>query len=77
MVDLDPPPPPQSAGEVLGTGRLPNDLVAAFSDRLRVTKEDGGPLPPEKPPRQGVYSLLSHLASGVDPVTGFEQVGIL
>ena len=32
MVNLDSPPPPLSVREVLGTGQLPNYLVAAFED---------------------------------------------
>ena len=40
-------------------------------------KDDGGLLSPEKWSGRGVHSFLSHLASGMDPVPGFERVGIL
>ena len=72
MVNLNPPLPPQLVGEVLGTKRLPGNLVAALSDQLQVTKEVGGPLSPEKRYGRGVHYFLDHLASEVDPVPGFE-----
>ena len=77
MVNLDPPPPPRSVGEVLGTGQLPDNLVAALSDRFRVTKEDDRPLSPEKRYGRGVHYFLANLASRVDPVPGFDRVGLL
>ena len=77
MVDHNPPLPHQLVGEVLGTGRLPNDIFATLSDRFRITKEDGGSLSAEKRSDRGVHSLLAHLASGVDPVPGFGWVVIL
>ena len=77
MFNLNPPPLPRLVGEVLGTGQLPDNLVAALLARFRVTKEDGGPLSPEKRYGRGVYSFLAHVASGVDPVPNFERVGIL
>ena len=77
MVDLNPPPPPWSVGEVLRTGRLPNDLVAELSDRSQVTKEDGGPLFAEKRYGRVVHSFMARMASEVDPVPGFERVVLL
>ena len=80
MVDLDPPPPPRLVEEVLGTIQLPNNLVVALSDRPRVKKEDGGKLSPEKRSGQVVHSFLAHLAhlaSGADPIPGFERVRLL
>ena len=80
MVDLDPPPPPRLVEEVLGTVQLPNNLVVALSDRPRVKKEDGGKLSPEKRSGQVVHSFLAHLAhlaSGADPIPGFERVRLL
>ena len=77
MVDLDPPTSPWLVGEVLRTGRLPGDIVAALSARFRVTKEEGGLLSPEKRSRWGVHYFLAHLVSGVDPVPSFERVELL
>ena len=77
MVGLDPPPPPRSVGEVLGTGQMPGDLVAASLVRFQLTKEDDGLLSLKKRSGRGVESFLAHLASGVDPVPGFERVGLL
>ena len=77
MVDLDPPPPPRSVGEVLGTGRLPDNIVAELLAWFQGTKEDGGTLYLEKRSVRGVNSFLAHLASGVDPVPGFDRVGLL
>ena len=77
MVDPDPPRPPWLVREVLGTGQIPGDLVKALSERFRVTREDGGPLSAEKRSGRGVNSFLDHLASGVDPVLGFERVDLL
>ena len=77
MVDPDPPRPPRSVGEVLGTGRLPRNLVKATSAWFRVTREDGRPLSVEKQSGRGVHSFLAHLASGVDLVPGFEWVALL
>ena len=77
MVDLEPPPPPRLVGEVPGTGRLLDNLVAELSNRFQVMKENGGPLSPEKRSNRGVYSFLSHLASRVYPVPGFEWVVLL
>ena len=76
MVKLDPHPPPWSVEEVLGTARLPGSLVAALSAWLQVRKEDGGPLSPEKRSGQGMHSFLSHLASRVEPVPGFERLAL-
>ena len=45
--------------------------------RFRVRREDGGPLPTEKRSGRGIHSFLGHLASGVDPVPGFERVALL
>ena len=42
-----------------------------------MTKEDGGPLSQEKRSCRGVHSFLARLASRVDPVPGFERVGLL
>ena len=62
---------------MLGTSKIPGDLVDALSERFCVTKEDGGPMSAEKRSGREVHSLLDHLASGVDPVLGFEQVDLL
>ena len=40
----DPPWPPQLVGEVLRTGRIPNNIVGYFPARFRVTGEEGGGL---------------------------------
>ena len=77
MVNLNPPLTPQLVGEVLGTKRLPGNIVAALSDQLQVTKEVGGPMPPEKRYVRGVHYFLADLVSGVDPVPSFERVELL
>ena len=77
MVNHNPLPPPRLVGEVLRTVRLPDDLVAALSDRFRVTKEDGRLLSVEKRSGQGVHFFLNHLDYMVDPVPGFERVVLL
>ena len=77
MVEPDPPRPPRSVGEVLGSGRFPDDLVNALSARFRVVREDSGSLTTEKRSDRGVHAFLVHLASRVDPVPGFEQVALL
>ena len=64
-------------GKVLETGRLPKDLVPELYARFLVTKEDSGPLSPEKRSGRGVHCFLAHLASRVDPVPGFERVVLL
>ena len=40
-----PPWAPRLVGEVLGTVQLPSELVGDILDQLRVTRDDGGPLP--------------------------------
>ena len=56
---------------------MTEDLVAALSSQFRVTKEDGGPLSPDKRSGWGVHLFLAHLASGVDLVPGVERMGLL
>ena len=77
MFDLNPPPPPWLVGEVLGTGRLPDNISAALSDRFQVTNEDSEPLSPEKRSGRGVHSSLTHPSSRVDLVPGFDRVVLL
>ena len=74
MVSHDPPPPLWSVGEVLGIGRLSDDLVAELSAGFQFTKEYGGTLSTEKRSGRGVHSFLFHLASGVATVSGFKRV---
>ena len=62
---------------MLGTSRLLENLVEALLEQFRVTREDGGLLLTEKWSIRGVHSSLAHLASGVDPVPGFEWVVLL
>ena len=57
--------------------RLPNNIVMALSTRFQVKKEDGRPLSPEKRSGRVLHSFLAHLASGLDPVPSFEQMGLL
>ena len=73
----DPPRPPQSVGEVLGTVRLPNDLVGYLSARLRFTWEDGIGLLLEICSGRGLHAFFRHLASGVDPAPGLERLNLL
>ena len=77
MVDPDLPPPPQLVGGVIGTVRLHDDLVKKFSAWFRVTKEDGWTMSSEKRSGREFHSLLSHMASGMDPVPGFKRVALL
>ena len=77
MFDPDPYRPPQLVGEVLSTGRLPENIVEALSLRFRIVQEDEIPLSTEKRSGRGIHSLLSHLASGVDLVLGFEWLALL
>ena len=77
MVDPNPPRPPWSVGEMLRTGRFPNNLFEAVSARFRDTKEDVGLLLTEKRSGRGVHYFLAHLASRMDPVPGFDQVALL
>ena len=62
---------------MLGIGQLLGDLVEALLAWFRVTREDGGSLSIEKRSGRGVHSFLAYLASGVDPVPGFERVVLL
>ena len=73
----DPPCPPRSVGDVLGTGRLPDDLVGELLDRFSVTREKGGPLSAELRSGQGLHSFLGHIASGVYPSPGLEYLALL
>ena len=62
---------------MLGTSRIPENLVEALLARFRVTREDGGSPSTEKRYGCGVHSFLDHLASGVDPVPGLEWMALL
>ena len=42
MVASDPPQPPRSVEEVLGTGPLPKELVEALSEQFRTRNKEGG-----------------------------------
>ena len=78
MVVPDPPPLPQSVGEILGAGQLPDDLVAALADRFRTCNEEGGGgITTERRTEQGLHSLLIHLESGFIPVPGIERLCLL
>ena len=77
MVDPIPPRPPQLVGGLLRNGQIPNNIVEALLEWFRVMREDSGSLPMEKRSGRGLHSFLYHLASGVDPVPGFERVALL
>ena len=77
MVEPDPPRPPQLVGEVLRTGRIPDNIVEALLARSWITREDGGLLSMEKRSGRGVHYFLAHLDSRVDPVTCFKWVVLL
>ena len=73
----DPSQPPRLVGEVLGTGRIPDDLVGALLARFRITWQEGGLISEELSPRRGIHAFLGHLASGVDPTLGLERLNLL
>ena len=77
MFDPDPPRPPWLVWVVLGTGRLPVELVEDLYFRFQAVREDVGPLLIEKRYNWGLHYFLSDLASRVDPVPGFEQLDLL
>ena len=77
MVNPDLPWPPRLVGEVLGTVRLPTILLSQF---WRGSGSQGRMVHrclTEKRYGHGVHSFLDHLASGVEPVLGFELVALL
>ena len=55
---------------MLGTGRLPDELVGNLSDWFRVTQEDGGEPSSELRAERILHVFLTHLAYGVAPVPG-------
>ena len=77
MVDLNPPRPPWLVVEDLGTGQLPEELVEARLGWFQDTKEDCGMLLAEWHKGRGVLAFLIHLASRVDPVSGFSRITLL
>ena len=77
MGAADPAQPPWPVGEVLGTGRLPDDLVRYFSDWFRVTREEGGPLSVELRYKRGIHTFIGHLAYRVDPAPVMEHPAFL
>ena len=65
------PQPPLVArlvGEVLGTVRLPEELVEALPGQFLTVWEEGGPLSMERRNGRGIHSFLIHLTSRVEPV---------
>ena len=68
---------PRSVGEVIGTGRLPNNLVRALSARFIVTREDGGLLSSYLSSGQGIHAFLGHLTSRVDPDPGLDLLALI
>ena len=77
MVDPEPPQTPRLVGEVIRTVQHPDDLVEALFRQFRVTRDDGRSLLTEKRYGCGVHSFLTHFASRVEPVLGFNQVALL
>ena len=68
---------PRSVREVLGTRRLPNEIVGALVAWFRVTQEDGGALSSELRAGQGIHVFFGHLASGMDLFPGLERLNLL
>ena len=64
-------------GEVLGTVRIPDNIVGALSSRFRITRADVGLLSTENRSSCGINSFLRHLASGVDLFPVFERVELM
>ena len=73
----DPLCPPRLVGEVLGTVRIPDELVDALLAWFRVTWDDGGLLSAEIRSGRGLHALLRHITSGVEPVSGLERLALL
>ena len=74
MAIPNPPWPPRSVGEVLGTGQLPDTMTGILAIRFQTVHEDGGGLPTEKRADRGFHSFLAHFASGVDPVPSLDRL---
>ena len=77
MVYPDPPRLHRSVEDMIGTSLLPDYLVGALLEQFCVTREDVGLCFTEKCSGWGLHYFLGHLASGVDPVLGFERVASL
>ena len=70
----DPLWPHWSVGKVIGTCRLPIDIVGNLSTRFQVTQEESGGLSSEMCSRRCLHSLLGHLASGAETVLFLERL---
>ena len=58
LTSPDLPRTPRSVGEVFGTIQLPDALVRALQDQLRVTREGGGMLLSELRTGRGIHAFL-------------------
>ena len=77
MVVPDPPRPSRSLREVTGNGQLPNALTKILASCFCMVRKDGEGLSMDNRAGLGIHSFLSHLASGVDPVPGLDQLELL
>ena len=64
-------------GEVLGTGRLPDEIVTALSDCFKVTLEEGVGIPLELCSGRGIHAFFGPFASGVELVLGLDYLALL
>ena len=77
MVDPGPSRSPWLVGEVLGTVRIPDELVEALPGQFITVWEFRGTLMTERQNGWGIHYFMRHIASRVDLLPGLERLGLL